>query len=221
MFPEPSTPAAARVALITGSLPLGGTTTFLCNLGGELARRGIAVEVLSFEKENPLASDFSRLNVPVHTQDDRRVIFEDRMQAVLQRLAGFRPTVVLANLSAISFEVLRYVPARVFRVGVAHSDDAKVYDMIGRYLPHLDLLAVVSETIRRRMAELPEYTGAPFRYLPLGVPMPEDGSMASRDFAGRLRILYLGRLEREQKRVHLFPAILEGLKSSGVPFHWT
>jgi glycosyltransferase involved in cell wall biosynthesis len=36
-----------------------------------------------------------------------------------------------------------------------------------------------------------------------------------------LRILYLGRIYREQKRVHLFPKILEMLQKSGIPFQWT
>ena len=220
MLPETSLPTPLRLAFVTGSLQLGGSTTFLCNLGGELARRTIALEVLSFEKENPLAPDFSRLNVPVLTQDQGRLIFEDRLLAILRRLAEFRPAVVLANLSATSFEVLRYVPAGVFRVGVAHADDPKVYELIGQYTSHLDLVAVVSETIRRRMAKLPEFARATVRYLPLGVPMPGKESSA-REFKGRLRILYLGRLDREQKRAHLFPAILDQLQSSGIPFHWT
>jgi hypothetical protein len=50
--------------------------------------------------------------------------------------------------------------------------------------------------------------------------MPPEARPA-RDTAVPLRILYLGRLDREQKRVHLFPAILEQLQSSGIPFHWT
>jgi glycosyltransferase involved in cell wall biosynthesis len=36
-----------------------------------------------------------------------------------------------------------------------------------------------------------------------------------------LQILYLGRLDREQKRAHLFPQIFDQLKNSGIPFHWT
>src|SRR4051812_11957826 len=98
MFPEHSTPAALRVAFVTGNLQLGGSTTFLCNLSGELQRRGIPVEVLSFETENPLASDFSRLNVSIFTQDQRRFIFEDRLLAILRRLGEFKPAVVIANL---------------------------------------------------------------------------------------------------------------------------
>jgi glycosyltransferase involved in cell wall biosynthesis len=220
VLPEPLTPAAPRLAFITGSLGLGGSTTFLLNLGGELGRRGIPVEVSNFEKENPLASDFSRLNVPVLTQDQRQLIFEDRLLAILRSLAQFKPSVVIANLSSTSFEMLRYVPAGVFRVGVVHSDDAKVYQMIRHYAPHLDLMAAVSETIRQKAEALPEFARVPVRYLPLGVPMPAEARPA-RDITAPLRILYLGRLDREQKRVHLFPAMLEQLQSSGIPFAWT
>ena len=178
------------------------------------------MEVFSFERENPLSSDFDRLNVPALTQDHRRLIYEDRLLAILRRLGQFKPPIVIANLSAISFEVLRYVPAGVFRVGVAHTDDPKVYQMIRHYAPHLDLMAAVSETIRRELEALPDFTRVPVHYLPLGVPMRE-GARLARDIAAPLRILYLGRLDREQKRVHLFPAILEQLRSSGIPFHWT
>jgi glycosyltransferase involved in cell wall biosynthesis len=210
-----------RIALVTGSVGLGGSTTFLCNLAGELVRRNFPARVLSFERGNPLASDFERLGVPVLCLDDRRIIFEDRMKIILQNLKQFQPTVVLANLGAVSFEVLRYVPSGVFRIGIAQSDDPLVYEMIGHYAGHLDLLAVVSETMRRKAAAMPEFARVPVRCLPYGVPMPEENPMPTTDGGKPLRILYLGRLGREQKRVHLFPQILARLKSSGIPFHWT
>src|ERR1700722_11136458 len=125
-----------RMALVTGGLPFGGSTTFLCNLGGELIRRKIPVEVLSFERENPLASDFERLKIPVLCLDDRRIIFEERMEKILLRLSGFKPTVVLAMLGAISFETLRYLPPGVFRAGVGQSDDPDIYEMMRSYAPH-------------------------------------------------------------------------------------
>jgi len=133
-----------------GSLGLGGVTTFLCNLGGELVRRKIPVEVLNFELDNPMAADFQRLNVPVLCQDHHPLIFEDRLAAVLRELSRFQPTVVVANLSSTSFEVLRYLPAGVFRVGVGQSDHPTTYEMMRHYAPHMDLLAVVSETMRRK-----------------------------------------------------------------------
>lgn len=210
-----------RVAFVTGGLKLGGTTTFLCNLAGELIRRGIVCQVFSFEKENPLASDFQRLNIPVQVWDERRLIFEDRLNQILLELAAFQPTVVMANLGPASFEILRYVPPGLLRVGLGQSDDGIVYDTIRLYASHLDLVAVVSRTMKEKMLALPELARLPVHYLPYGVPLPDDPKATRPDANLPLRILYLGRLEQEQKRVQLFPKILEQLCASSLSFHWT
>lgn len=177
--------------------------------------------VQSFEQDNPHAADFARLGVPVQAHNHHRLIFEDRLAALYRDLAQFRPTVVIANLGAMSFEVLRYLPRGVFRIGVTHADEAGVYDMLRHYAGVLDLMAVVSATIQKKMSALPEFSGVPVRYLPLGVPMPDEVSLPPREFTGPLRILYVGRLEQAQKRVQLFPAMLRQLQGAGFPFHWT
>ena len=210
-----------RIALISGGLALGGATTFLINLAGELIRRNFAVEVFSFENNNPLAADFQSQKIPALCLDGRRMIFEDRLEIVLRRLREFGPTVVIANLGASSFEVLRYLPAHIFRVGVIHSDEASQYDMVRHYTPCMELTAVVSHAMQQRAAAIPEFARVPVACLPLGVPMPPDENAARIDPLRPLRILYIGRLSREQKRVHFFPQIFEQLKVSGIPFHWT
>ena len=210
-----------RIALITGSLNLGGSTTFLCNLGGELIRRGIPAEVMGFERENPMAADFLKQNIPVRCFDDRREIFEDRIQKVLQRLCEFKPTVVAATLAPASFEVLRYLPSGIFRIGMGQSDDPVVYDMMRHYAPWMDLATMVSKAMKQRAEAMPEFARVPVAYLPYGVPMSSEGKRAQTGLHRPLQILYLGRLAREQKRVHLFPRILGQLKASGIPFHWT
>jgi glycosyltransferase involved in cell wall biosynthesis len=209
-----------RMALVSGGLPLGGSSTFVCNLAGEFIRRGIPTEVLIFSQEHPLKEDFERLKIPVFCQDEHRLLWEDRLQAILLELSRFKPTVVLANLSPESFEVLRYLPMGVFRAGVIHSDDNRVYDRVKLYAGHLDLLATVSETIKSELQTRPEYKPLRIAYVPCGVPMPE-AEPPQRDFEGPLRILYLGRLSQEQKRVRLFPTVLAQLKDSGIAFHWT
>jgi glycosyltransferase involved in cell wall biosynthesis len=221
MIQEVSRHLPVRVALVSGGLNLGGSTTFLCNLGGELIRRGIPVEVMGFERENPMAADFQKQNIPVRCFDDRREIFEDRMRIVLENLARFGPTVVAATLDATSFEVLRYLPKGIFRIGMGQSDDPVVYDMMRHYAPWMDLAAMVSKTMARKAEAMPEFAETSMAYLPYGVPMSSEGKMVQTGLHRPLQILYLGRLAREQKRVHLFPRILEQLKASGIPFHWT
>jgi len=213
--------APHRIALVTGVLDLGGTTTFLCNLAGELVRRGYPVLVLSFTSENPFLADFARLKIPVFTTDEKRFIYEDRLLHILNTLVSFKPTVALANLSAESFEVLRYMPKGVFRIGTAQADQEGVYRLIAHYTGEMDLLAAISERIKSQLQALPEFAGVPVRYVAHGVPVPEPQSERVPNTAGPLRILYLGRLQREQKRVQFFPEIHQALQTSGIRFHWT
>lgn len=214
-------PSVPRIALVSGSVPLGGSTTFLINFAGELVRRGLPVEIFSFERANPLADDFQKHNIPVLCQNDRRMIFEDRLRVILGQLARFQPTVVISTLGAISFEVLRYLPAGIFRVGMGQSDDPQVYDMMRHYPPWMDCVAMVSRAMKEKAAAMPAFSRVPVAYLPYGVPMCPAAELPARNGDAPLRILYLGRLGREQKRVHLFPEILRQLQTSRIPFHWT
>jgi colanic acid/amylovoran biosynthesis glycosyltransferase len=209
-----------RVALVSGGLGLGGSTTFLINFAGELIRRGIPAEVICFERENPLAADFERQNIPVLCLNQRGLIFEDRLETILNTLARFQPTVAVSTLAATSFEVLRYLPGGIFRVGMGQSHDPQVYEALRRYAPWMDLLAMVSKTMKQTASDMPEFARVPVAYLPYGVPIG-DATSTDRDSGRALRILYLGRLEQEQKRVRLFPEILRQICASGMPFHWT
>ena len=213
--------APHRFALVTGVLDLGGTTTFLCNLAGELVRRGYPVLVLSFASENPLLADFARLKIPVFTTDEKRLIYEDRLLHILNTLASFKPTVALANLSAESYEILRYMPKGVFRIGTAQADQEGVYRLLAHYTGDMDLLVAISDRIRQQLQARPEFASVPVRYVAHGVPVPEPQSERAPNAAGPLRLLYLGRLQREQKRVQLFPEIFQALQAAGIPFHWT
>jgi glycosyltransferase involved in cell wall biosynthesis len=210
-----------RIALISGGLALGGSTTFLINFAGELVRRGIPVEVMSFERENPMSADFQDRKIPVMCLDEQRMIFEDRLKIILQNLARFQPTVVVSTLGPVAFEVLRYVPTGIFRIGMGQSREMGIYVMIGRYVPWMDLAAMVSQVMQEECAAMPAFARVPVAYLPYGVPICPNTELPTRDFTRPLRILYLGRLEQEQKRVRLFPEILRQICDSGMPFHWT
>jgi glycosyltransferase involved in cell wall biosynthesis len=181
-------------------------------------KRGLDVRVYSLEAENPLASDFERGGVQVVSYDEKHSIYEDRLNLLLHDLRNFRPQVVLANLSPASYEVLRYVPEGVFRTLIVHSDDPGIYGTVSSYLGNLDLIGTVSETIRQRLVEM-HGSEVAVQYLPLGVPMPSAPPV--RDFSGPIRVLYLGRIDKEQKRVQLFPEIYTALERSGIEFHWT
>jgi glycosyltransferase involved in cell wall biosynthesis len=208
-----------RIALVSG-LGFGGSTTFLCNMAGELVRRKVPALVVSPEKENPFATDFQKAGVRVVLHDDRRMIFEDRMASMLRTLAEFQPTVVIGCLGAISYEVLRYLPRGIYRMAVVQSDHAIFYDAISPYAGCLDAAVGVSTTIAGRFTAMNEFLKVSKPCLPYGVAIPTAVKPRGTG-SGPLRILYLGRITNPQKRVHLFLQILEELKRSGIPFQWT
>ena len=199
---------------------LGGSTTFLCNLGGELIRRGIPCRVFADTSASPLAADFQRRGIRVIFPQDRKAIFEDRLAATLRALRDFQPTVVVATLMPFEFEILRYLPARIQRIAMAQSDDPIVYANLEKYVASMDMVVGVSATIVARLEKRAAFNRLPKCHLPYGVAMPEQTALRAQP-GEPLRVLYLGRLVNEQKRVRLFPQILTVLQQSGIPFHWT
>ncbi len=208
-----------RIALVS-SLVFGGSTTFVCNLSGELSRRQIPVLVASPEIENPFASDFEAAGVRVVLHNQRRMIFEDRMQSMLRTLADFRPTVVITCLGAATYEVLRYVPQGVHRMVVVQTDAPCFYDAISPYAGCMDAAVGVSPRIAEHFAGMEALRGISQLCLPYGVAMPPTVER-QRQNGQPLRILYFGRIIDPQKRVYLFPKILADLKKSGIRFQWT
>jgi glycosyltransferase involved in cell wall biosynthesis len=210
-----------RIVLVSGGVKLGGAATFLLNLGGELVRRSVPLQVVSLEHDNPYAGDFERLQVPIHLEDERTTIFEDRVSSVLQVIRRFGPTVVVSCLGASSYEIVRYIPSTVTRLGVLQADAAPDYPVFAAYAPYFDAVIGVSRQIVAKFGSHPSLAFLPAHYLPYGIPLPPHDLARAHQPEEPMRILYLGRLCRPQKRVHLFPEILRDLNAANVPFHWT
>jgi glycosyltransferase involved in cell wall biosynthesis len=209
-----------RIVLVSGGIGLGGATTFLLNLAGELVRRDLPVLVVSLEYKNPYKHDFERLRIPLHI-DDERCIFEDRVSSALRVIRRFEPTAVLACLGPSSYEVLRYVPKSVTRLAVLQSDFPENYVPLTSYISFLGGIVGVSRQIETNLRGHPVLGRVPSYYLPYGVGIPKDQTSRPRSRNEPIRILYLGRVCRPQKRVHLFPEILRQLKTADIRFEWT
>ena len=152
--------------------------------------------------------------------DEHRMIFEDRLRAMLQVLAVFQPTVVVACLGTSTYEVLRYVPHGVHRMAVVQTDHPIFYEAVNPYAGCLDAVVGVSGRIAERLAAMDAFSNVAKLSLAHGVSVPQ--TVEPRGKAGQpLRILYLGRITDPQKRVNLFPQILTLLQRAGIPFRWT
>jgi colanic acid/amylovoran biosynthesis glycosyltransferase len=204
-----------KIAFVTGGLPFGGSTTFLLYLASGLQSLGISSEIHSFTRENSFATDFASAGIPVHVHDETKLIFEDRLMAIYRRMAAFKPTVVLANLGAEAFEMLRYVPAGTARMGMIH--DPGNQGLPPLYRDCLDGVVVVNPAwaeVTRRLVP-----GLTCQYLAHGIPLPEANLMRNPHPAGPLSLTYFGRLT-EVKGARLFPEITRQLCQRSIPFHW-
>src|SRR5690606_1533516 len=108
------------------------------------------------------------------------------------------------------------LPREVVVVGVVHSDDPEHYAharQLGRYW---DGAVAVSRAIAAELHGIAPELHARTRTIPYGVGVPGEPPRPGNLTAGRLDIVYAGRLDDYQKRVFDLPPIFERLAHAGV-----
>jgi len=214
--------AKVRPAFVTAGLELGGSTTFLLNIARGLKKKKIPFLICSLESYHPMRKDFKELNDHIEVMDDKKQIFEDRMQLLLEKLHKFQPTHVIGTLGASSLEIFRYLPVGIGRIGMIQSDDPGPYGALRLYQKHIEAVAGVSRRIIAKLKHdsvLGKKKVGDVRY---GVKMPPLRKKRA-IFCGQrpLRILYCGRIVEEQKRISLLPLILKDLDKAGLNYEMT
>jgi glycosyltransferase involved in cell wall biosynthesis len=208
------------LVVLSESLPLGGTATFVLNICDGMKRLGdwhcVAASLRGLgEVGVQIRESGFEIVAPSHGE----VLHEERIEAVYLECARLRARAVVAGLGSGAFDFLRYVPAGCLRIGMIQSDDECVYRLVERYLPWLDIVVGVSGEIRRKMESRLGDRMIPVVAQPYGVPMPARvGQVHAK---GPLRVLYLGRVIEAQKRVGLMARVIERTLESGVDIRWT
>jgi glycosyltransferase involved in cell wall biosynthesis len=209
-----------RIAFVTYELVHGGSLTFLINISREFQRLKIAHCIISFHPRHPLERDFTAAGVNTLRPGTPPRSYEDGISFGLEQLRVFNPTHVIGCLGPQSLEILRYVPQGVSRLGIVQTDDQPVYTMLANYAPFLDATVGVSAYSCEVLHRYPQLANKPIYYQPYGIPFPENLKRPLSVERHPIRIVYVGRLVREQKRVHLFPQIFQQLLNSRRPFVW-
>ena len=215
--PSGSVPLVA----VAGSLLFGGATTFLVNLCGAFARRGHVLPIVDLSEVNEHAEDFARTGQPVHVVPGSRLIYEDRLLQGYREIARYAPRSVLACLGGESFEILRLVPPGVVRMGIVQSHEPGPYAGMRRYAPWLDAGVGVSRVVEQELASMLELKQVRVEYIPYGIEFGEPPAPRSFDAHQPLRLIYLGRLIEEQKRVSRFVELVRRLDAKKVNVTFT
>jgi glycosyltransferase involved in cell wall biosynthesis len=208
-----------KVALIAAGLPLGGSTTFILFLAAGLKSIGIEAEVFSFTSVNPLAGDFSSSGIRVHVCDEKRNIYEDRLQSLYRELRRFDPSVVISILGVESYEMLRYLPSGVLRVGVILDMAIRPQVFVPRYSYTIDHIVVIAHYLVKEIMGARDHP--PVTHVQLGIPIPRNVASREPNPNAPLRLIYYGRLENDSKGVRIFPEIAAALKKRNVQYEWT
>jgi glycosyltransferase involved in cell wall biosynthesis len=103
-------------------------------------------------------------------------------------------------------------------VGVLHSDDAPYYSLAIKHQKQLAACVAVSRRIASRSAEL--LGELPVTVIPCGIPMSPMIASAEAE-REQAKLIWVGRVEEEQKRVSDLPMIAAILRDQGVDFAMT
>jgi glycosyltransferase involved in cell wall biosynthesis len=212
----PSTPLVA-LALC---MPLGGSSTFLVNLARAFHHRGLLLPVVVLSEVNDFAADFAGFGGSVKMISRRRHIYEDRLRLAYAEVARWRPRAVLASLGPDSFEVLRVAPPGCARIGMIQSHEPSVYSSVV-YGPWLDAMVGVSAEICSHLSTLPEFSRCRIERIPYGIPFPEATARSAPNPDQPLRVIYVGRIVEEQKRVSRLVELVRFLEQRGENFRFT
>jgi glycosyltransferase involved in cell wall biosynthesis len=206
---------------VTGGLLLGGSSTFLVNLTHAFQARGLRLPIIVLSEQNDHERDFAALQNPVLSIPRRRHIYEDRLALALRHFAHARPRAVLACLGSDSFEVLRLMPAGVVRMAVIQSHDPGPYEAARVYSKWIDVLIGVSSKICEHARSFPEFAGRRVEYIPYGIWFGESVKRSPAPSEAPLRLVYIGRMVEEQKRVSRLVELIQLLEARQMRFQFT
>jgi len=171
---------------------------------------------------NPLWTDVrfgDRFNADYQATFEFKTPVEN-LYAVVRRLHAAIPAgegILLAN------DLLELAMASTLDCGravvqVLHADTDYYYDLAARHEDVVDAFVVYGRTMERRLKERLPHRSSDIYLLPYGIPEPPRRRMA---VAGKLRLLFAGRLEHLQKGVLDLPSIDRTLAERGIDAQWT
>jgi glycosyltransferase involved in cell wall biosynthesis len=198
---------------------VNGVNTFSENLVRGLSARGVNAQLLltaSNEGDAKLMSlprDIRVHHLPVENKKSWRA----RWNCMIDYLKDRAPCIYIPNHDYQYSCVAPALPRDVGIVGVVHSDDPLHYahaQHLGRYW---NATVAVSQSIAENFASSEPASATRMRLIHYGVPAVSELQRPRIDGSSPLRIVYVGRLVEEQKRVFDLPRIMEALERRGVP----
>lgn len=141
------------------------------------------------------------------------------INSITSLLRSVRPCTVLPNYSIQTYAACAMLkksrPNELRVLGVAHSDDPFYYDLLSAFEPAIDVFVAVSDEIREKLVQMFPHRADDCFSKPYSIAVgPYPGRMAE---AAELRLVYVGRVIEEQKRVGRLVSLCHRLHALAVP----
>jgi glycosyltransferase involved in cell wall biosynthesis len=197
---------------------VNGVNIFSEQLVRGLNSRGVRAHVLltgSNEedvKPLPLPSDIPIRHLPIRNWWG----WDSRWDCMIEYLRDRAPCIYIPNHDFAYSCIAPALPDDVGVVGVVHSDDPQHYAHARHLGRFWNATVTVSRSIAENLGGMDPSLKPRLRIIEHGVPVPAERTRRQSDESLPLRIIYVGRLVQQQKRVFDLPRIVEGLVRRGV-----
>lgn len=235
MWPDPRSPRVAsrtrpphvapltdhRIVFAATSGRISGVDVFAVHLVRALIVHGHRAEILVTRPDEPVADPLPfPEDIPVRTLHvSPRSSWRERWRALADELSsGNMPAIYVPNYDWRHSGISPTLPSHVKIVGIAHSDDPQHYEHVVRLGESWNAIVAVSDTIAREVTSLAPDLAPRLATIPYGVPVAASMMRAPRHDGEPLRIVYVGRLARYQKRALSLVDIADALTATDVHF---
>jgi glycosyltransferase involved in cell wall biosynthesis len=134
-------------------------------------------------------------------------------------LRGASYDVIVLNHAKFGQRCLKYIPDNVGVLCVLHNTHEDIFELAAQNSWGWNAAVSISPKVHE--IALDRFPGRPVVFIPHGVELPPEGARQYQDGRGiPLRLVFLGRLEKNKGALHL-PEILELARASGFDFRLT
>ncbi len=198
---------------------ISGVDTFTVHLLRRLRGMGIDARVHGNRELADRSGLAIAADIPVDPRETPAWMgWPQAWQSMIDYLESQAPCIYIPNYDYEYSCVVPRLSERVRVVTICHSDDPMHYEHTARLAHASDGIVAVSSAIRRHLEGLLPSLAGRMHTIPYGIPLISTGSSAVRPPEGVLRVAYVGRLIRYQKRANDVVAIAAALDQRGIPF---
>jgi glycosyltransferase involved in cell wall biosynthesis len=208
---------------------LGGVESYLLNMARQAVGHGARVWVAATDAASgPLRAEFERAGVQIVDWSAYHAAFmsgrgQQQAQCMIARdLLDIQPDLIALNdcneFSIGMSPLLAHARKSAIVLDTLHIDSPapEYLEFRRHFVQHVDGVACTNANVLGRfLREYPAHPPSRARYIPNGVPVVAQAHAAP---GGVLKLLYVGRLVQDQKRILELPALLAALATRGRDF---